>query len=316
VVYGQIHDPEIAQIVPLPEAFSSYMEHDNIRGSVVGRPQYVARSRHYHLEAPMRAPVLAAGQQNTWVGPEPIGTFEYVFTYCWGYRDDERQSEFGRFDPLWESAPSPVSAATTVTTGSVVLTLPEIDWQLNFGDNTTLRYGHSGIYKRVYRRRSVTGATPSHPTIEAPSIFQMMTDVSGEITSFTDNGTVIPDYSKRLPESHGYFAYRNFPHQDRRYEMDWRVRRRPKKLVNDQDVPPIHVDCHDALIELGLYYLSLMDRQQTDADTHLQRYLTLHLPKIKAQYANPARMVPGLPWFVQNYPNRRFTGLRFGPMSS
>ena len=98
--------------------------------------------------------------------------------------------------------------------------------------------------------------------------------------------------------------------------MDWRVRRRPKKLVNDQDVPPIHVDCHDALIELGLYYLSLMDRQQTDAETHLQRYLTLHLPKIKAQYANPARMVPGLPWFVQNYPNRRFTGLRFGPMSS
>jgi hypothetical protein len=316
VVYGQIHDPEISQIIPLPESFSSYMEHDNIRGSVVGRPQYVARSRHYHLEAPMRAPVVAAGQQNTWVGPEPIGTFEYVFTYCWGYRDDERQSDFGRFDPLWESAPSPVSVAATVTAGSVILTLPEIDWQLNFGDNTTLRYGRSGIYKRVYRRRSVTGATPSHPTIEAPSIYQMMTDVSGEITTFTDNGTVIPDYSKRLPESHGYYAYRNFPHQDRRYEMDWRVRRRPKKLVNDQDVPPIHVDCHDALIELGLYYLSLMDRQQTDADTHLQRYLTLHLPKIKAQYANPARIIPGLPWFVQNYPNRRFTGLRFGPMSS
>lgn len=317
VVYGQIHDSSTSQIIALPESFSSYMEHDNIRGSTVGRPQYVARSRHYHLDAPMRSPVVTSLPQGpVWIGPEPIGTFEYVFTYCWGFRDDERQSEFGIFDPLWESAPSPISNVVSVTANAVVLTLPEIDWQLNFGDIATLRYGRSGIYKRVYRRRSVTGATPSHPTIEAPSIFQMMTDVSGEITSFTDNGTVIPDYSQRLPESHGYFAYRNFPQQDKRYEMDFRVRRRPKKLVNDQDVPPIHVDCHDALIELGLYYLSLMDRQQTDAETHLQRYLTLHLPKIKAQYANPARMIPGLPWSMQNYPNRRFTGLRFGPMSS
>jgi len=316
VVYGQIHDPQINQILPLPEAYSSYMEHDNIRGSVTGRPQYVARSRHFQLDAPAKAPLAVIDQQNNWLGPEPIGSFEYVFTYCWGYRDDERQSTFGRFRPLWESAPSPVSTVTTVTTGRVNITLPEIDWQLNFGDNTTLRYGHSGIYKRVYRRRSVTGATPSHPTIEAPNIFQMMADVDGIQTTYIDDGSVIPDYTVRLPESQGYYAYRNFPQQDQRYEMDWRVRRRPKKLVNDQDVPPIHVDCHDALIELGLYYLSLMDRQQTDAETHLQRYLSLHLPKIKAQYANPARLIPGLPWFVQNYPTRRFAGLRFGTFTS
>lgn len=316
VVYGQIHDPQINQILPLPEAYSSYMEHDNIRGSVTGRPQYTARSRHFVLDAPVKAPHIDQDNQNNWVGPEPVGTFEYCFTYCWGYRDDERQSSFGRMRPLWESAPSPVSTASTVNNKRLIVNLPEIDWQLNFGDNTTLRYGHSGIYKRLYRRRSVTGTTPSHTTIEAPDIFQMMADIDGTQTTYIDNGATIPDYTVRLPESHGYYAYRNFPQQDQRYEMDWRVRRRPKKMVNDQDVPPIHPDCHDALIELGLYYLSLMDRQQTDAETHLQRYLSLHLPKIKAQYANPARLIPGLPWFVQNYPNRRFAGLRFGTFTS
>jgi hypothetical protein len=316
VVFGQIHDPQINQILPLPEAYSSYMEHDNIRGSVTGRPQYTARSRHFVLDAPAKAPHVDSDNQNNWVGPEPVGTFEYCFTYCWGYRDDERQSSFGRFRPLWESAPSPISNAMTVNNKRLIVNLPEIDWQLNFGDNTTLRYGHSGIYKRLYRRRSVTGTTPSHTTIEAPDIFQMMADIDGIQTTYNDNGAVIPDYTVRLPESHGYYAYRNFPQQDQRYEMDWRVRRRPKKMVNDQDVPPIHPDCHDALIELGLYYLSLMDRQQTDAETHLQRYLTMHLPKLKAQYANPARLIPGLPWFVQNYPNRRFAGLRFGTFTS
>ena len=316
VVFGAIHDPQINQILPLPEAYSSYMEHDNIRGSVTGRPQYVARGRHFTLDAPAKAPTAVVDAQNNWNGPEPVGSFEYCFTYCWGYRDDERQSSFGRARPMWESSPSPISAVATVSSKRVNLTLPEIDWQLNFGDNTTLRYGHSGIYKRLYRRRSVTGSTPSHPTIEAPNVFQMMADIDGTQTSYNDDGSTIPDYSVRLPESHGYYAYRNFPHQDQRYEVDWRVRRRPKKLVNDQDVPPIHPDCHDALVELGLYYLSLMDRQQNDAETHLQRYLTMHLPKIKAQYANPARIIPGLPWFVQNYPNRRFAGLRFGPMSS
>lgn len=316
VVFGQIHDPQINQILPLPEAYSSYMEHDNIRGSVTGRPQYTARSRHFVLDAPTKPPTAIVDAQNNWNGPEPVGSFEYCFTYCWGYRDDERQSSFGRPRPLWESAPSPLSAVATVSTKRVNLTLPEIDWQLNFGDNTTLRYGHSGIYKRIYRRRSVTGSTPSHPTIEAPDIFQMMADLDGTQTTYIDDGGTIPDYTVRLPESHGYYAYRNFPQQDQRYEMDWRVRRRPKKMVNDQDVPPIHPDCHDALIELGLYYLSLMDRQQTDAETHLQRYLSLHLPKIKAQYANPARLIPGLPWFVQNYPNRRFAGLRFGNFTS
>lgn len=319
LVDGGIHDPNVSQIICLPQSFASYMEHDNIRGNVIGRPQYCARGKHFQIDAPVKPAVTTLGEQGTWAGPEPIGSFEYVFTYCWGKRDVEFSSNNGTPLPMWESAPSPVSSVATVSTypgPSVVLTLPEIDWQLNFGDSASLRYSRSGIYKRIYRRRSVTGSSPSHGTIEAGSIFQYLADVDGVTTSYTDNGSVIPDYYRRLPESHGYYAYTFYPHQDQRYEVDFRVRRRPEKLVNDYDAPPVHPDCHDALIELGLYYLCLMDRQQEEANNHLQLYLTIHLPKLKAMYANPARMIPGLPWFVQNYPNRRFAGLRFGPMTS
>ena len=315
LVDGGIHDPNISQIICLPQAFASYMEHDNVRGNVIGRPEYCARGRHFQLDAPVKV-ITTTTSQNAWAGPEPLGSFEYCFTYCWGKRDLEFTSANGTAIPMWESAPSPISATATTALNSIILALPEIDWQLNFGDNTTLRYSRSGIYKRIYRRRITTGAGPSHTSIEAGSIFQYLADVDGVTTTYTDDGSVIPDYYRRLPESHGYYAYSFYPHQDERYEVNFRVRRRPEKLVNDYDAPPVHPDCHDALIELGLYYLCLMDRQMDEATSHLKLYLDLHLPKLKAMYANPARLVPGLPWFVQNYPNRRFTGLRFGPMTS
>jgi len=166
LVDGGIHDQNVSQIICLPQSFASYMQHDNIRGNILGRPEYCTRGRHFQLDAPVKA-ITVAASQNNWVGPEPIGTFEYVFTYCWGKRDLEFGSKGGAAIPQWESAPSPISSAATVTTTANVLTLPEIDWQLNFGDSTTLRYSRSGIYKRIYRRRSVTGGSPSHTTIEA-----------------------------------------------------------------------------------------------------------------------------------------------------
>lgn len=173
-----------------------------------GVPQFVYRHGHYQLPGPNVAPTVTAGTLNNpdeqWLGPEPFGEFEYCVTYTWGKRDLDYQNEgihhwdsastgddyeessgevstliaepraWGQNrsrEPLFESAPSPISTAITVASEdgdpldfakAPILTLPNIEYQLGmmlsgltdssdaFRRRST---SHSGIHVRVYRRR-------------------------------------------------------------------------------------------------------------------------------------------------------------------
>ena len=97
---------------------------------------------------------------------QPKGRFEYVFTYIWGRHDahnhldgpplaNAMEGEEERYLPFLESGPSPASVEVDNTglPGAIVLVLPDYDAGIGFMANTTLRYKHSGIRKRIYRRR-------------------------------------------------------------------------------------------------------------------------------------------------------------------
>ena len=74
-----------------------------------------------------------------------------------------------------------------------------------------------------------------------------------------------------------------------------RVLRLPRKFVHDQDTAPIQRDAVPTLIELSLYYLSLMDGvDQTSAQQHLNRYEEL-ARRFRLRYANPGRAVEPVP---------------------
>lgn len=306
VVDGRLFDSRRMLIQILPAGFVRYAYVEDYRGQSVSTPSYLSRWQHFQLPAPNSTPSAAlAGGTNppTWSSSqEPPGEFAYCFTYTWGRQNAEHKSPGGQQDPMWESSPSPVSAHVTATnlpsTAVILSSLPNIDWQLNFDptDATQLRNGHSGLRKRIYRARySVNTGGTTKQNIEAPGIFFFLAEVNGDTTSYTDDGTAIPDYSRRLPESHGYWAWVVSPHQNNDYEMDLRVDRRPAKLLCDSDAPQVHPDFEPMLLDLVLSYICKLDKSPEDAAVYEQAFRD-KLGTFRAKEANPADNVPAVPW--------------------
>jgi hypothetical protein len=275
-------------------------------GDDKGRPFRFWRGRHFQLPAPTTVPTVAAGTQgvNPWAGPEWEGSFRFCYTYVWGRKEREWQFAPGGIrDPQWESAPSPVSAAFTQTGATagrnIQITGTNIDAMMDFGESSTLRYSRSGMRLRIYVAREGVATTTPYGTgfnrVETNGKFYLLAEIEPVAGTFTWTGAAIPDYERELKHSTGYYAYSAFPHQDQRYELDFRVQRLPQALKNDQDTVPIQRDAVMAYIELSLYYMCLMDGvDQSGAQIHLGRYndLARHFRK---RYANPGGVVEPTP---------------------
>ncbi len=275
----------------------------DFRGDDKGRPFRMWRGRHFQLPAPTKAPTIVADDKDyPWIGPEWEGTFTFVYTYVWGRRGPEWQSSpVGIRDPVWESAPSPPSAAfnhNSAPGSGLLITGTNIDAMMDFGTTGTLRYSRGGMRIRVYvARTAVRTATPygaGFDRVETDGKYFLLGEVEPTTGTFIWRGVDIPDYERPLKHSTGYYAYSVYPHQDEYYELDLRVQRLPRALVNDQDTVPIQRDAAMAYIELCLHYMCLMDGvDQTGANQHMMRYneLCRHFRK---RYANPGGVVEPL----------------------
>lgn len=259
-------------------------------------------------------------------------------------------------DPIWESAPSPVtiidnSSPSTPGEGTFTLSASNIDVMLGFGnvfDALQKRSGHSGYRIRYYvayiepkdmtetrkqGRHSIETnerfyllaeadssydfasdtvfsdgskfwtAGPTHATLGVPRK-SLLEDINNNDINFSYfyqegegagrlmiNGSQLFDYQRPLKHSTGYYAWKAFPHQDARYELDFRVLRLPRKYIHDQDTAPIQRDAVPALLELALYYVSLDDgNDQASAQAHLSRYQDL-VRGFRERYANTGGIV-------------------------
>ena len=241
------------------------------QGQQEGRPYSLFRGPHHQIDAPTSKPEPELVKNQTvsiWDGPDLLGKFDYCYTYVWGKRDSELESPRGFYEPKWESAPSPISEAVTVpdVNHNVTLHLPNIDHSLTYYKEwdtaaaavaTPVRYNRTGLKKRIYVRRYSATNIPTLTTsrIEAnPEIFYLLAEVDGSDVFYYHRGREVPDYHRRLKETHGYQTIRLNPMPDQRYEVDCRVLRRPQTLVNDQDAPRIHEEAIQVLIELALVY--------------------------------------------------------------
>jgi hypothetical protein len=227
-----------------------------------GPPSVLYRREYQSLQAPTQAPITSLNE-TAWVGPEPTGEFEYIFTYIWGKQEvwshapgPETQTGLAlaedRYEPYWESPPSAVSDAvdSSTATKEIRLTLPNIEFTLGFGDAATPRYGHSGMRKRIYRRRN----TSSVNTHETPNTFFLLDEVDGITTVYDDDGSITPDYNRPLREVHGYQTFRLHPRPNRRYQLVIRFIRRPRPLTDDADTPKVLRDGIETLILRSMAY--------------------------------------------------------------
>lgn len=282
----------------------------DFRGYDSGRPYRFWRGRHFNIPAPTFTPTTAP--VTTWnaAATVPQGKFRLCYTLAWGRRETEMQTTPGGNDePQWESAPSPISTAfdhsVPANTGKAIrINLENIESLSNFGDSTTFRFGRSGYYIRVYVARDSVipfGAGAAQLNyIPADGRFYFLLESplvlngSAYVSPVWD-GLVVPDLSRPLRHSTGYYAYSVYPHQDDQYVLDLRIQRLPRELLNDTDTIPIQRDAVPAFIELALYYIALHDGgDQGGASLHLSRYneLARHFRK---RYANPGGVVEPTP---------------------
>lgn len=303
---ARIYDETRQQVWAIDTAGAFRQDMTDFLGQDRARPYRFWRGRHFQLPAPSTAPTIASGEQgvNPWAGPEWEGSFRFCYTYVWGRKEREWQFAPGGIrDPQWESAPSPISTSFTQTGSNagrnIQITGTNIDAMMDFGDPSTLRYSRSGMRLRIYVARdsvlTASSYTAGFNRVETNGKFYLLAEVEPVSGVFTWNGSAIPDYERELKHSTGYYGYSVFPHQDQRYELDFRVQRLPQALKNDQDTVPIQRDAVMAYIELSLYYLCLLDGvDQSGAQVHLGRYneLARHFRK---RYANPGGVVEPVP---------------------
>lgn len=286
--------------------------------AATGVPNTMYRREHRQIMAPNTAPEIVVNDEYTsleayeWIGPEPVGEFEYCFTLAHGKRDHELQSSgiglwYGGNSayeetsaesltlinewaanrmrtPLFESAPSPIvsvtvdrSAEVGAKAPAVKLLLPNIEYMLGNmltgeGDSTVFRRitaSHSGWHARIYRRRlsadftrydefstKVAGAAITGlRKLDIRDGYHLLAEMRiDEFNTglFLDNGFILPDLRTPLRDIHGYIGVGLWPRPQERYEVELRVTQRPHPLDSDQDVPKIHAEAIDVLINLTL----------------------------------------------------------------
>tara|TARA_R110000824_G_scaffold23246_8_gene83665 strand:- start:186 stop:1901 length:1716 start_codon:yes stop_codon:yes gene_type:complete len=187
----------------------------------------------------------------------------------------------------------------------IVLTVPNIEYVLGFqtqlsttaaaayGDTGARASAHqSGIHVRIYRRRVKDiemGASPPYEDLQyaAETLandkafvdnkqkFYLLAEMRVDRVNkgrFVDNGQYIPDRSRPLRDTHGYQQYAVYPRPDQRYEVDVRCVRRPQKLEDDRDVPRVHAEAVNTLIDRAMAYLYESMGNLTAATAVLQRY--------------------------------------------
>lgn len=318
---ARIYDSERQQVWSIDTGGAYRQDMIDFQANATGTPFRMWRGRHFQIPAPRQQPLATPRTIATsdtgvpsdpWVGPEQEGGFRFCFTYVWGRRDDSVNVAPGGLtgglrDPLFESAPSPISDLfdhTRHTSSQILIQTTNIDAMQGFGDSTTTRYGRSGLRIRIYvARDSVrTAGRGLYNRVESSGIFYLLTEIEPTTAAMTFkeasylwDGSVTPDYHRPLKHSTGYYAYSVFPHQDARYELDFRVLKLPAKFQDDQDTAPIQRDAVPALLELALYYLSLIDGvDQQGAQLHMERYNQLVM-RYRLNYANPGRVVEPVP---------------------
>lgn len=173
---------------------------------------YVGTAPTQVLPAPQAAPTQtynAAGTPNFSASGEATGSWRFIYTICWGHwRDHAHQPgtltatapDTDRLLPFYESEPSPMPAAAVTMpssgTGTIVLTLPNIQRQLGFTAAT--RAGRTGLYYRIYARCEASDNALVRPSSKT---FYFVDEVPVATTSWAFDGTQLLDTSRPAPET-------------------------------------------------------------------------------------------------------------------
>jgi hypothetical protein len=260
-----------------------------VHNAVTGLPRYAFRRGHFQLPSPTEAPVASVPLAGSWVGPERYGKFRYKWTIAWGYQDEELQTNAPVStgsasvfqEPRWESSPSPYVEVTVSNGKPITLTFPDIAFEQGFGSNVigTERYRHSGYRIRIWRQRITSGAAALHAdtpamqsTPEPYLLIGELLESAAAYPTWEDDGSVTPAYHRRLRTVNGYTSLQLYPRPNERYKIDVRCVRKPQRLEDPYDAPPVGEEASDALVFKTLTYLMRQERRFEEAGVYEELY--------------------------------------------
>jgi hypothetical protein len=215
----------------LPEQAVAWLRSREGDGSrAEGVPTSFWRTNMAPIEGP-HLPTVAAASETNWVGPEPVGDFQYFHSLVWGKQEiwlnhgnphtqSATAASSTRYKPWQESALSRGSAAVAVTAAlgkGVDVTTPNMDFAAGFHDAAVLRHQKSGWKKRIYRKRLTDAAGNALTDFDQRAY--LMTEIDGHVTTWTDDGSITPDRNTPAPYPGAYHAIDFWPVPDRRYEV-------------------------------------------------------------------------------------------------
>ena len=280
------------------------------QGDTKGPPEKFFRREHKQLQAPSRPPVITDHPSTNWAGPAPKGQFVVYYTIVHGRLGNEHQvSPGGIADPIFESAPSPPSAPFNSTAiNALIITTMNIDAMMDFAVSGTLREARSGFRIRIYVERwdISTKATfdPNYAYIGTNKVPYLLAEIEPSAlvglaaASYVWDGSVIPDYHRRMPSSVGHYAYQTYPQQDARYEVDFPVLCTPPPLLHDQDTPSIRPEARAMFKKLVLSWVALQDGNDVEGSLVHRKEYEKKLRKFRSRYANAGGVVTPVPYGV------------------
>ena len=290
-------------ITVLDAATANYRRFNSRSELESGAIRQIWRTLRFDMPTPVEAPLVYTREAGTWqAGNFPKVQASFCYTYVWGRKSyfSNGEAPRGIFDPLWESAPSPLQTFTMTqqTVQSLVLQATNIDAQLGFSHPTlagTPWEGRSGLRIRFYVQ--ITGlvdtasADPRFERVETSEKFVLLQEieptaqVGGKYACYEWNGTQIPDFERLLKASPGYFGYSMHPQPSEDKILDFDIRRAPNQLQDDSMVVHVQPEGKEALIRLICSGIHKSDGDVGRAQVAEQAYKDL-AELILARYGN------------------------------
>lgn len=220
-------------------------------------PATVALRTPASLPAPPLTPDPSLTGSNT-IGDNTKGTFQYVFTLCWGLRETNliepgpamettQGPSIEREFPLFESPPSPESEEINNYVAPdykiIRIQVPDYEHALGFSNVGSPREGRTGFYIRIYRKW--VGNTTSIPVPEA---YYLLDEVSADGAFYDDDGTRLVDLGRPLRPNMSYTGVSFSPASTQETTLAMRYLMRTRELTSDTDVLDISSDAIDLVV--------------------------------------------------------------------
>lgn len=118
----------------------------------------------------------------------------------------------------------------------------------------------------------------------------------GAMQTVGSASAIVPDPTRQLIKSTGYYAYHLDTLPDQDYDIDVSILRQPKELVNDQDQVPIKQEAFPAFLELALAYMSRLDGVDQNAEMKHREMYKRHVRRFKSLHGDNQGVVENRPW--------------------